>query len=103
MGRFPLKLQIDLRILKYFIRLTDLPEDSLAKQAFMMSKSLFDAHKSSFHTNLHHILELHNIDHPNNQELLLTDTSCSLYLKIMKAEYLKIWESKLISSRKLNL
>ena len=103
LGRFPLKLLIDLRILKYFIRLTDLPEDSLAKQAFMMSKSLFDAYKSSFYTNLHHILELYNIDRPNNQELLVTDTSCNSYLKIMKAEYLKIWESKLISSRKLNL
>ena len=103
LGRFPLKLLIDLRILKYFIRLTDLPKDSLTKQAFVMSKSLFDAHKSSFHTNLHHILELYNIDHPNNQELLVTDTSCNFYLKIMKAEYLKIWESKLISSRKLNL
>ena len=103
LGRFPLKLLIDLRILKYFIRLTDLPKDSLAKQAFVMSKSLFDAHKSSFHTNLHHILELYNIDHTNNQELLVTDTSCNFYLKIMKAEYLKIWESKLISSRRLNL
>ena len=103
MGRFPLKLIIDLRILKYFIRPTDLPEDSLAKQAFMMSKSLFDAQKSSFHTNLHQILKLYNIDRPNNQELLVTDTSCNSYLEIMKAEYLKIWESKLISSRKLNL
>ena len=93
LGRFPSKLLKDLRILKYFIRLTDLPEDSLAKQAFMMSKSLFDAHKPSFHTNLHHILELYNIDRPNNQELLVTDTSCNSYLKKMKAEYLKIWES----------
>ena len=103
LGRFSLKLLMDLRILKYFIRLTDLPEDSLAKQAFMMCKILFDAYKSSFHTNLHHILELYNIDRPNNQELLVTDTSCNSYLKVMKAEYLKIWESKLISSRKLNL
>ena len=103
LGGFALKLLIDLRILKYFIRLTDLPEDSLAKQAFMMSKSLFDAHKSSFHTNLHHILELYNIDRPNNQELLVIDTSCNSYLKIMKAENLKILKSKLISSRKFNL
>ena len=51
LGRFPLKLLIDLRISQYFIRLTDLPEESLAKQTFMMYKSLFDAHKSSFHTN----------------------------------------------------
>ena len=68
-----------------------------------MSKSLFDAHKLSFHTNLYHILELYNIDDPNNQELLVTNTSCNSYLTIMKAEYLKIWESKLINSRKLDL
>ena len=103
LGRFPLKLLIDLRISQYFIRLTDLPEESLAKQTFMMYKSLLDAHKSSFHTNLHHILELYNINRPNNQELLVTDTSCNSYLKIMKAEQLKIWESKLIDSSKLNL
>ena len=46
-----------------------------------MSKSLFDAHKLNFHTNLHLILELYNIDRPNNQELLVTDTSCNSYLK----------------------
>ena len=90
LGRFPLKLQIDLRILKYFVRLTDLLEDSLAKQAFMISKSLSDAHRSSFYPNLHLILQLYNIDNPNNQEILVTETFCNSYLKIMKAEYLKI-------------
>ena len=69
----------------------------------MMSRSLFDAHKSSFRSNLHQILELYNIDRPNNQGILVTDTSCNSYLKIMKAGYLKFCESKLISSRKLNV
>ena len=53
-----------------------------------MSKSLFDAYKSSFRSNLHQILELYNVDRPNNQEILVTDTSCKSYLKIMKAGYL---------------
>ena len=56
---------------------------------FKMSKSLSDAHKSSFHTNIHLILELYNIDRSNNQEMLVTGTSCNSYLKIIKAEYLK--------------
>ena len=89
--------------LKYFVRFADLPENSLAKQAFITSKSLFDAHKSRIHTNLHLILQQYNIDRPNNQEILVTDTTCNSCLKIMKAKYLKIWQSKLISLRKLNV
>ena len=43
LGRFPLKLLINLRILKYFVLLNDLLEDLLPKRAFIMSKSLSDA------------------------------------------------------------
>ena len=49
------------------------------------------------------ILSIYLSIYISHQEISITDISCNSYLKIMKAEYLKIWESKLISSRKLNV
>ena len=41
LGRFPLKLFIDKLILKFYNHLIILPDDAIAKQAFVILKSLF--------------------------------------------------------------
>ena len=52
LGRFPLKLFIDKLIMKYFNHLLTLPDSTITKQAFLMSKSLCDRKKSSYHSHL---------------------------------------------------
>lgn len=102
LGRFPKKLSIDLSALKYFNHLLNLPDDSLAKQAFYVSKSLYDHDKTSYHSNLHQILDLYNIDDPNRLENTISHTTLEKYHNIMKNEYLKIWKRNLTKSRKLD-
>ena len=47
-GRLPLKLIILLRIIKFWIHLESLPENSIAKQCLIISNQLANETKSSF-------------------------------------------------------
>ena len=49
MGRFLIKIDIDTRILKYWIHLDSLGDNNVVKQAFIMSKTLNDTGQKSFH------------------------------------------------------
>ena len=83
LGRFPKKLSIDLSAFKYFNHLLNLPDDSLAKQAFYMSKSLYDCNKTSYRSNLHQILDLYNVNDPSRLESTISITTLEKY-KILK-------------------
>ena len=61
LGRFPLKIFVDTLILKFYNHLITLPDDSVAKQAFLISKSLFSRNKSSFHSNFQNMFRLYNL------------------------------------------
>ena len=41
MSRFPIKIDIATKILKYWIHLDSLEDDNVVKQAFIMSKTLY--------------------------------------------------------------
>ena len=62
LGRFPLKLLIDFRLLKNFAQMVDLQENSLAKQAFKTCEMLSNKNKPSFHSNIKQILDLYRIN-----------------------------------------
>ena len=61
LGRFPLKIFIDTLILKFYNHLLTLPEDSVAKQTFLISKSLFSRNKLCFHSNLQDMLQFYKL------------------------------------------
>ena len=61
LARFPMKLVIDRLILKYFNHLLSLPGNTVASQAFLISKSLHERSKECYLTNLHKILDMYNI------------------------------------------
>ena len=52
LGRFPLNIAINQRILNYILYLKNKNEDSFVKQTFLMSLGLHSAGKNSFHSNL---------------------------------------------------
>ena len=56
-GKFPLLLPILKRLMKYIIHINSLPNASLAKQAFLISKDLYLNSKPSFYSNAIHILK----------------------------------------------
>ena len=55
-GRLPLKLNILLRIIKFWIHLESLPENSIAKQCLIMSNKLANETKSSFMLTVNEII-----------------------------------------------
>ena len=50
MGRFPTKIAIDKWILKYWYRLSKLSENSIVKQAFILSQKLWEKGHKSLHS-----------------------------------------------------
>ena len=55
-GRLPLKLNILLRIIKFWIHLESLPEKSIAKQCLIISNQLANETKSSFMLTVNEII-----------------------------------------------
>ena len=50
MDSFPIKIDIDTKIPKYWIHLDSLEDNNLVKQALIMSKTLNDTRHKSFHS-----------------------------------------------------
>ena len=102
LGRFPLKLFIDKLILKFYNHLIILPDDAVAKQAFLISKSLFSRNKLSFYTNLQNIFRLYNLgDLCRFENNLITNKSLKKFISQMKNQYFKKWKVDLSHSKKL--
>ena len=66
-GRLPLKLNILLRIIKFWIHLESLPENSIAKQCLIISNQLANETKPSFmltvHEFIHNYLDIQKQSH----------------------------------------
>ena len=101
LGRFPLKIFIDKMILKYYNHLFSLPDNSYAKQAFFLSKSLHERGKACYHSHLISMLNSYEIN--NAMTSTLTNNTVSAYHDKMKKQYFKAWKSYLTQSRKLQL
>ena len=61
LGRLPLTLSINRFINKSCNHLLTLPENSLAKQAFLISEALSIVNKKSYHTSIFDMLEKYYI------------------------------------------
>ena len=101
LGRFPMKIFIDKLILRYWNHLLDLPVSTIAKQAFLVSKSLYEKRKTCYPSNLHNILEFYNINVKNDLTTQFSNLQLAKYHCSMKSEYLKFWENSVSHSRKL--
>lgn len=102
LGRFPLKLFIDQLILKFYNHLITLPDETVAKQAFLLSKSLFSRNKLSFHTNLQTIFHLYNLgDLSKFENKIISENVLDEFKCKMKNQYFKKWKMDLSSSKKL--
>lgn len=102
LGRFPLKIFIDKLILRYCNHLLDLPDSTLAKQAFLISKDLHVHKKKCYHSNLHDIFDFYNINNYNNDLVSkFSNPLLAKYEHTMKEVYAKFWNNSVIHSRKL--
>jgi len=103
LGRFPLKIFIDKMVLKYHNHLFSLSDNSIAKQAFFLSKSLYERHKPCYHSHLLSMLNSYKIHDSNNMIKPITNNIINNYHESMKKQYFKAWKSYLTQSKKLKL
>ena len=101
LGRLPMKIFNDKLILHYWNHLLDLPVSTIAKQAFLVSKSLYEKRKTCYHSNLHNTLKFYNINVKNDLTTQFSNPQLAKYHCSMKSEYLKFWENSVSHSRKL--
>ena len=87
--------------MRYWNHLLDLPVSTIAKQAFLVSKSLYEKRKTCYHSNLRNILEFYNINVKNDLTTQFSNLQLAKYYCSMKSKYLKFWENSVSHSRKL--
>ena len=103
LGRFPLKIFIDTLILKYYNHLITMPDDSIAKQSFLISKSLLSQAKLSFHSNLQSIFQIYNLgDLDVLRNNLITNKTLTEFTSKMKNQYFEKWKIDVQASSKLS-
>ena len=86
LGRFPLIVGINEKILNYIMYLFEKDEDFIVKQALLLSIKLHSNGNTSFHSNIMELSKSYNLPKfvPNN----LDKTNISRYKDIMKRKYI---------------
>ena len=99
MGRFPTKIAIYKQILKYWYGLTKLSENSIIKQAFILSQKLWEKGHKSLHSHVDSLKNVYNFP----QNILTESKFTQQYTKTMMSKYTEIWRNNLNNSQKLQL
>ena len=99
LGRFPLNITINQKILKYILYIQSKDEESLVKQAFLMSFDLHCNGKNSFHSHLMNMSEYFKL--PDFNPDLLDIAMVKSYVSSMKQEYISYWQNTPQHSQKL--
>ena len=103
LGRLPLLISIFSRTLKYITHVTNLPENSIAKQAFYISKELHSQNKKCYYSNTINFLKTFcNAPESLTLEYHIRKQNIPCYKKKIESEYKEIWRNKLQNSKKLN-
>jgi hypothetical protein len=86
LGRLPLIIPIFKRTLNYINNIYQLPDSSIVKQAFYISKKLYINEKDSFYSNIVHILKSHfpTLSEPLDLETFLKDKKINYIIDNMK-------------------
>ena len=97
LGRYPLKLSTDKRILNYVLHLKSQPNSSIVNQAFIISKQLHNKGQNSFYTNATNVLISQNMTIDN----ISTKFDINTYTTNAKTTYINFFKAKLENSTKL--
>ena len=100
LGKFPLIIDINKKILSYLNYLHQKDENSIVRQALKISIDLYDNGKNSFYSSVMKINEYYNFNHFNYSSL----NDCSTYLDLTRKDPLRKTLVKLrISCHKLRI
>ena len=97
LGRFPLKLNIDQKLLNYILHLKAQPETTIVHQALRISKQLYSKRQNCFYTNVTNLLKQQNMTIDD----LRTKNEVNLYVTKSRKAYIELWKNRLENSKKL--
>ena len=101
LGKFPLIISIFKRLFNYITHLNSLPESTIAKQAFLLSKDLYQQKKTYFYGNTTNILKSY-IDQSQITDLeSITPQSLDLITQNIQQSYTRFWKGQIEHSPKL--
>ena len=86
LGRLPLIISINKRIMKYLVYLNNKDNDSIVKQSFLMSKNLHSINNSFFYSNFMNLIEHYHL--PNFDPESLDNDRIRRYTTDMKEKYI---------------
>ena len=100
LGKFPLIIAINQKIINYTLYLHNKENDSIVKQIFLMSSDLHNTTKNSFYSNVMRMSEYYNL--PVFDPTFLTDAKIKHYvLSLMQQKYISHWQHTIRNSKKL--
>ena len=100
LGKFPLIIDINKKILSYLNYLHQKDENSIVRQALKISIDLYDNGKNSFYSSVMKINEYYHFNHFNYSSL--NDCKIKQYINVMKQKYISHWNQTLQNSQKLS-
>ena len=103
-GRFPLQLDVNLRTIKYWIRILKAKDESLVKKAFLTLKHLDDAGFVTWASSIRNILTKYNLSNIwDDPSIVINETDRFIFdLKDqMYSEFIEDWSRNLSSFPKL--
>ena len=86
LGRFPLIIAINQKIINYFLYLHNKGNDSIIKQIFLMSTDLHSSGKSSFYSRVMRMSEYYNL--PDFDPNVLNKSNIKHYISLMQHKYI---------------
>ena len=98
LGRLPLIIPINQRIMKYLVYLNNKDNDSIVKQCFLMSKNLHSINNLGFYSNFMNLIVHYHL--PNFDPESLDNNRIRRCTTNMKEKYIS-WRHSLEHSRKL--
>ena len=101
LGKYPLIINVFKRIFKYVTHLNSLPETTISKQAFLISKDLFIKKCNSFYGKAMDIMKTLNCNRAIPDLDSLTTNLVESCVKDTKENYQRFWRHKLENSSKL--
>ena len=100
LGRFPLIIDINNKILNYLNYLQEKDENSIVKQSLKISVDLYHSGQNSFYSSLKKMTDYY--DFPGFNCNLLNKCKIKQYIDLMQKKYISYWNHTLQHSQKLN-
>jgi len=99
LGRFPLIVAINQKIINYSLYLHSKGNDYIVKQIFLMSADLHSSRKSSFCSSVMRMSEYYNL--PDFDPNVLNKSKIKHYISLMQHKYILHWRHTTQHSEKL--